>query len=399
MIGPAAQSPGRTVLLVLLILLLDGYDMQVAAFAAPALRQEWQLEAAALGPVLAAALVGMAIGTALGGMIGDRFGRRPALLMGAAAFGALALVSAFAGDAFNLSLLRFLTGVGLGVVIPNATALVAEVVPAKWRNAAVTAVVVAVPLGGMCGAALSSWVIPAYGWRAGFALGGLLPLLLWPALWRWLPESPQFGVLLSADQLSRGALLAPPVRRLTLGLWLAFFSAMLVLYSYLSWLPVLLVETGLAQQAAIRGSMIFNLCGVAGALAGTVAIARRGSRPLLLGAAALALVATWAVAVILSSGPNLLPVMAAIGLAGAAVLTIQVTLYALAAAAYPVAMRARGVGWAATIGRLGAILSAAAGGLFLQRTGDMAFFLALSLGLTLLIAATFIIDRHLPGRA
>jgi AAHS family 4-hydroxybenzoate transporter-like MFS transporter len=416
-----------------LAILFDGYDMQATAFIAPALRDEWNLAAASLGPVLSAALIGMAVGTWLGGSAGDRWGRRSTLIGSVVIFGGFALSCGLAQNPDQLALLRFVTGVGLGAAVPNATALISEWSPLKYRSYAVTFIIVAVPIGGMLGAALSSWIVPEFGWRIALMVGGALPLVLALAMAAWLPESPAFvlrrrGAQDAARLLDRHAIpalsqaatpatgtsdqnalstshitpLSPEFRRATAGLWLAFLASMYVLYSYLSWLPVLLSMNGVEMAKAIRGSLYFNLFGVAGSFLGAWAMARSGSRNILVFAGVMALLATVAIAAAVSgdAARTYALTMIAVALIGASVLTIQVTLYALAARIYPPECRARGIGWAASIGRLGAITSAAIGGTLLEsQQGPSPYFITIGLALALLLAGTLIVDRHIPRTA
>lgn len=403
---------GRLRVLVLLlvtgIIVLDGFDIQLAALAAPAMLAEWGLDRASFGPVLAASLAGMAAGTALGGSIGDRVGRRPALIGSVLFFAAMTALSALAHDPTTLGLLRLATGLGLGAAVPNATALVAEWMPRRWRSYAVMLVIVAVPIGGMLGAALCAWMIPAFGWRACFILGGVAPALLALVMIITLPESPQFLALREdragrlravmnrlaggshfdtetvfrtaaapAGKGSMAQLLSAPLRTTTWHLWAGFFAAMLALYGCLNWLPVLLSGLGLPMDQAVRGSMWFNLGGVAGAVLGAWAGGRFGVgrclSALCLGGAFVLSMAAAALA--LGHVPSGMVAMVPVLLSGGAILGVQVGLYGLAAARYPTSCRAAGIGWAATLGRGGAVVSALAGGWVLAQPSGAALWL------------------------
>lgn len=381
--------------------------MQATAFAAPAIRADWRIAPSALGPMLAAALVGMALGTAIGGYVGDRYGRRPALLAGVLTFSGFALLCAIAQDLAWLTLLRFFTGIGMGAVIPNAMALVSETVSDRWRNLSMTVSLAAVPCGGMVGAAISSWVIPEFGWRISLAVGGILPLGFLILLWLWLPESSSFNGTASADLnvghkksgSTLGILFSEDHFRVTAALWLAFFGSMIVHYSYLSWLPTMLSSSGINTGDAVRGSMYFNLFGVAGSLAGSWIIARRGSRDLLLFTCLLIVAGTAAIGYQLDREASYSTLIVAIAVAGCGAATLQVTLFALAAHAYPVHCRARGIGWSAGIGRVGAILSAALGGVILQLNDGVTVFLtAIGSVPFIVILGILAMDRHIPPR-
>lgn len=390
--------PWRFLALICSVILLDGFDIQLAAFAGPAILKEWNLGPANLAPAVAAALIGMAIGAALGGVLGDRIGRRPAMILSVIWFGIWALASAHARDVNQLALLRLLTGLGLGAVVPAATALVAEGAPARIRTYAVTAVVVGVPFGGMLGAALASWLIPAHGWRAAFMAGGILPLMLAVLMWRFLPESPDFR---RAPPSPGEGLLDPPLRRSAIGLSLAFLASMLALYACLSWIPVVLASVGLPQGDAIRGSMLFNLCGVAASFAGAWLTMRIGSRGALLAGCGLGLVGVgvWA-ALILTPGMSNPARLAGVAAAGVGVGSLQVMLYGLATQVFPAERRAAGIGYAATFGRLGAIASAFGAGLVLALpAGKPLYFAVIAAAVAATALAVLLIDRHAPPSA
>lgn len=398
----------RLLILVGSIILLDGFDVQVAAFAGPAILRDWSVTAGALAPAMAAALVGMALGTGLGGATGDRFGRRPALIGSVVCFGALSMMTALASDIPQLAVLRFLTGIGLGAAVPNATALVAEWMPARVRNYAVTAIIVAVPCGGMIGAGFASWLIPAFGWRICFLLGGLLPLLLAIWMWRGLPESPVFlarrrsldeGVV-ESDAGDAVGVYSGALRRSGVGLAIAFFASMLALYAYLSWIPVLLAIAGFPMDRAIQGSLVFNLCGVVASFAAAWATPRFGSRPTLIAACLAALLATVGCAYMMGTG-NASPaqILVALGAAGAGTFAVQVTLYSLAVHVFPPACRAAGIGYSASIGRLGAISSAFGAGILLDMpTGRPIYFALIGAALILSAVGVGVVDRHSRGR-
>jgi AAHS family 4-hydroxybenzoate transporter-like MFS transporter len=408
--GARASTTGLRVLAIgVATVVLDGYDIQAAAFAAPALSAEWGLDKAALGPVLAAALVGMAVGAFAGGPAGDRWGRRATLIASVVFFGMMSYAASFAAGREALMLSRLLTGIGLGAAIPNATALVAEWTPEGRRGAAVTAVNVGVPAGGMIGAALASWLIPQFGWRACFAVGGVLPLLLAGYMAVALPESASFlaarnrraPVAGVADEAGWRGLVTRGYRRSTFGLWLAFFANMAAVYTLFNWIPTLLASLGYPVTTALRGAMVFNLFGVLGSFGGAWLVRRAGSRPALLLLSAIAVSGIGALAGVLLLGEVApLRVMAALALAGVGVLGVQVGMYVLAAEVYPTECRSTGVGWAAGCGRLGSLVSAfgAAAVVALDPT-DHLLFAALGVALGLAALATLLVDRHVgPAR-
>ena len=111
--------------------MFDGFDLQILGFAIPSIMRDWHLARASFAPVAAIGLGGMALGSPLAGYLGDRIGRRVALILCVAVFGAATVATAFAPDLTWLAILRFLTGMGVGGALPNAAAFTAEFAPAR----------------------------------------------------------------------------------------------------------------------------------------------------------------------------------------------------------------------------------------------------------------------------
>jgi MFS transporter len=106
-----------------LIVLIDGYDQVAVAYSAPALIAAWHTNAAEFGHVFGFGLFGVLVGSLLLGFSGDRFGRRRTIIYGTLLFGVLTLASARASSLGEMTLLRFLAGIGMGGVVPNTVAL------------------------------------------------------------------------------------------------------------------------------------------------------------------------------------------------------------------------------------------------------------------------------------
>ena len=174
---------------------MDGFDTAIIGFIASDLVQEWGVEKSALGPVMSAALVGLAVGALTAGPLADRIGRKKVLIMSIVVFGGFSLLTAFATSLNQLTLLRFLTGLGLGAAMPNAATLMSEYAPERRRALLVNLMFVGFPMGSSLGGFLSAWMIPHYGWQSVLVLGGVMPLLLAVALIFLLPESARYLVV------------------------------------------------------------------------------------------------------------------------------------------------------------------------------------------------------------
>src|ERR1700726_3621754 len=177
------------------VLFLDGFDTTAIGYVAPSLAKEWGLTKGALGPVFSAGLFGLMIGALLFGPLADRVGRRKIIVFSTLAFGIGTLVTAFVQDIDTLLAIRFLTGLGLGGAMPNAIAMTSEFNPRRRRATMVMIMFCGFSVGAALGGFLAAALIPYFGWRAVFIVGGTAPLLLVPVLALRLPESVRFLAL------------------------------------------------------------------------------------------------------------------------------------------------------------------------------------------------------------
>jgi AAHS family 4-hydroxybenzoate transporter-like MFS transporter len=378
-------------LLAAIAVVFDGFDIQILGFAIPSIMREWHVTRAELAPVAALGLTGMAIGSPFAGWCGDRFGRRITLIGCIGVLAIATLATAFCTNLVELAVLRTIAGLGAGGALPNAGALVAEFAPLRRRAMAVSLTIVCVPLGGMLGGLIAGHVLPAFGWRMLYIIGGAAPLVFALVLLAVLPESPHY----EARAAGRGALrdlFALELRRDTLGLWLAFFSCLGGIYLVFSWLPAMLTARGLDVATASAGLASYNFGGVLGVLLIVAVVTAIGSRGPLLAAAlagsASALALLWTPASLLIGG---------LALHGLFVNAAQTTMYALAAHVYPPRIRATGIACAAAIGRCGGILSSLGGAAIIQRGSD-AYLGVLGIAFTVSFAGLAIVRNHCPGR-
>jgi AAHS family 4-hydroxybenzoate transporter-like MFS transporter len=420
------------VFLTALTIIFDGIDNQLLGVTIPSIMAEWHVPRGAFAPVVSLGYLGMMVGGAVAGVAGDRFGRRGSLLGSMLLFGAATLAVSTAGSVGALAALRFVAGIGLGGAVPNAAALAAEYVPVRRRSIAVTLTIVCVPLGATLAGLIAIPALPAFGWRALFVLGGVIPIVAAVFLFRLLPESPRYlsarpqrwaelrtllgrmGHPVDADvsfipedegretrraRIPFAAILEPALRRDSLALWVAFFSCLLSVYMVFSWLPSILVAAGLGTSIASTGITVFNLGGVAGAVSGGLLIARFGSRPTMLTITALAVGGALVLSLMsITSQTSVVEIIVMLAFTGGMINAAQTTMFALAANVYPTAMRATGVGTAVSIGRSGAILSGYAGPWALDLGGSASFFGLMAAALCVTFVALAMVQRHVPGR-
>src|SRR5215831_17256262 len=176
----------------LFIALIDGYDIGAIAFAAPSLAKEWDLKPGSLGPVLSASLIGILFGSAIFGWVGDRYGRKAALVLSNLLFGVFTLAAAFSTNLDQMFWLRLLAGLGIGGVIPNVVAINAESAPRELRATLAIIAVGCVPIGGAIPGFVAALFVPQHGWEILFLIGGIAPLVIGIAAIFGLPESIKY---------------------------------------------------------------------------------------------------------------------------------------------------------------------------------------------------------------
>ena len=372
-----------TFALCFLVVLLDGFDTAAIGYIAPSLIKEWGVTKPALAPVLSAALFVLAAGALLAGPLADRLGRKRVLTGSVLLFGVACLASAYSRDLTELSVLRFITGVGLGAAMPTAVTLTSEYCPEQRRSLLTNAMFCGFPLGAAFGGFLASWMIPHWGWRSVLELGGYVPLALGVLMLVLLPESVRYlisrnapvervqailrRVSASADQVRRfvlsetrpdagarqglGVVFSPEYRVGTLMLWVGYFMGLVVFYALINWMPVLFAEVGLAPQHATLISALFPLGGVGAVFFGWLMDRFNANRIIALGYA-LTAVSIYAIG---QAAGNVGTLVVVVFVAGTIMNTAQSSMPALAAAFYPTSGRATGVSWMLGVGRLGGI--------------------------------------------
>ncbi len=372
---------------------LEGLDAQNIGFLAPAIIREWQVARQYFTPVFMSGLVGLMIGCLLIAPLADKVGRKAVLVGSVTAFAVFSLLSAAADSITSLSVLRFLTGVGIGGGMANAITLTSEYFPERLRNGMTAVMFVGFSFGASIGGFLSAYLIPHFGWQSVFVAGGVLPLVLAAALAFGLPESIRYLVVSQAPaervagilQRINPTVLLPrdtaftiveehqeglTVRHLlkegralgTFLIWTVFFMSLLDIYLLTSWLPVVLHDAGLSVSMSAIVTSMLHFGGVFVCIAIIPVIGRHGCLVVMLPSYLLAAIG---IAALGSVSTAVILLMATALITGIGIVCGQNTANAFVAAYYPTYIRATGVGWALGIGRIGAIIGPGIGGLML----------------------------------
>ena len=416
---PMTSLQWRVVALCWMLNILDGFDLTAISFAAPVIAKTWQIAPQTLGIVFSSALVGMTASSLLLGPLADHIGRRRMILLATCMLGLSTLATAAAVNVIQLVLLRGLTGIAIGVLLPCLNTLVAEYTPDRKRNLAISFMHLGYPLGGVAGGLLASQIIPSAGWQAVFFIGGIVPLIMLPLVLLGLPESLHYllqknrpGAKAAAEKLARSlridldaaqiqAVATGPARFKDvlsgqwlapgLALWACFFLGYLTLYFLLNWTPTILVEAGLPNAQAMRAGMLLNLGGAIGMLSlgylsARWSIYRMMSGYFILGALVIMLIGQ------MPKSADLLLIIITLG--GFFSLGGLISLYSLAARLYPDATRVTGVSLAIGAGRFGAILGPYVGGALISMGWPMgSYFVLLALPLIAVAALLWRVRR------
>src|SRR2546423_4251487 len=281
-----------------LIALFDGYDIAAIALAAPHLVRDWHVERSALGPVLAASNIGVLFGSVIFGWIGDRYGRKNALIGSLLLFGVLPWIAAYATNLNQMFWLRAFAGLGIGGVIPNMIAINIEAAPRRSRATLGLIAPGLVPLGGALPGFVSATLVPSHGWPILFLIGGIAPVVIGILAYFLMPESIKY---MSIHEPSRAKLvrllerIAPgyrvpegarfviederqsPSRNpkylfseglavITPLLWLLFALNLMGYFFLLSWTPTLLTAAKLPPATAALTSASLQVGGTVGTL-------------------------------------------------------------------------------------------------------------------------------------
>src|SRR5581483_7236130 len=354
----------RVVLLCAFVQAFDGFDLGTIGMAAPSLIKTWGVPPKDFTIAFVMSSVGILIGALASGPLGDRFGRKPLLIISTAV-------------------------IGIGGAMPATVALTADYSPISRRGTLLMLMFCGNTIGGFLGGQLVAQILPIYGWQSIFLAGGIPPLALLLILIVWLPESPRFLIAHRPDTVATQDILRKvgvsaqaaatklvdvakgnPVQQLFTGglalttalVWVVFFANLLNMYLFSYWMPTVLNLSGLTPAVAVFYASMFQLGGILSCLVLGPAIDRYGAPRVLACSFASGVIFILAIGLYNLPAPFIgIPIFGA----GAAMIGSQLGANAMVAALYPARIRSTGIGWALGIGRFGGIAGPAIGGTLL----------------------------------
>ena len=411
--SPMSRLQIRAVAVAIALMLIDGMDVAVAAYAAPALSKSWSLDPVTLGFLLSSGLVGMAAGSLFLTPFSDKIGRRRMMLVALVLVSAGMVLSVFAADVMQLMAFRVLAGLGIGGMIANLNVYVSEYSSDKRRGSIFGLYTAGFAIGATLGGFIAGPLIPQFGWRSVFVVGAAASVVMLAVTWRFLPESldyliskrPQNALsqlnnilvqmgrpalaelpdLPQDEQTQRGikSLLTGRMAVQTLLLWLGYGLMIAAYYFASTWTPKLIATSSGDDSLGVTMGLMVNFGGILGCFVFSVLAVFLRSRHLLLGS----LAASALIYVLFGMAFNQTSLAIIIGALLGVVTSANVAgFYATTPSLFPAALRGTGIGWMVGIGRLVSIISPIMVG-YLLAGGWKAENIFMLFGLPLIVSA------------
>ncbi|MBM7599216.1 AAHS family benzoate transporter-like MFS transporter [Virgibacillus halotolerans] len=372
------------------LMLFDGFDLTIYGAVVPTIMDEWGISAVQAGRYGSYALFGMMFGALIFGTLADKLGRKKIILICAFFFSLFMLLTGLSPSPEVFGLFRFLTGLGLGGMMPNVIGLISEYSPEGMRSRMIATIMAGYSIGGVIAAFLGMILISNFGWESVFFFGAI-PLLFLPFLAKALPDS--VGTLVDINDykgiqkilvkvnptykpseneifvLNKPKETSSPVSNLFTGkrglltvmIWLTYFMSLLMIYGLNTWLPKLMTEAGFPLGSSLSFLLALNVGATIGAiLMGWVADRWGVGRSLIL----FFLIATISITS-LGYATNMILLYVMVAIAGAATVGTQNLAHSYTSQFYPITIRSTALGWALAVGRIGGILGPVIGGILL----------------------------------
>ena len=366
-----------------LIIIIDGYDIAVAGAALPSIMTGMGVDASTAGFMASSALFGMMFGAIFLGALSDKIGRKLTIAICVFLFSVFTAAAGFSNDPITCSIMRFIAGLGIGGVLPNIVAQMTEYSPKKIRSLMTTFMFSGYAIGGILAAVIGKQFIVEFGWQVVFFAAGV-PVLLLPFIMKSMPESLayllkrqnqkdlqkvvkdidptiQMDTTVVFTQAIKADTVNTPMAQLfkegrsfsTLMFWGAYFTGLFMVYSLSTWLTKLMALSGYTLGSALSFVIALNVGAVAGCIVGGWLADRFHIKWVLVSMYALGSVFLYMMTFKMPTEILYFN----IAMVGACTTGAQIVAYAYCGQFYPSAIRATGIGMAAGVGRMGAILA------------------------------------------
>lgn len=371
-------------------IVFDGYDLVVFGSTVPTILkyEQWAVSPAQAGLIGSLALVGMLIGTLSVGILTDRLGRRKIMLASISWFSVCILLTAMAPTVEIFAALRFLTGLGLGGVVPTCIALTVEYARKDRRQIANAVMFSGYSVGGVLASLLAINLLPHMDFHWMYAIGALPLVTLLPVVWKFMPESvaylarkgrfqeseaaaAQYGlvysdIVTSEDKAGGTATKNSSIRTIFKQKWrlstilfaLASFCGLLLVYGLNTWLPQIMRQAGFNLGDALTFLLVLNAGAIIGSISASVVADRIGIKKVVTTSFVLACIAI----LMLSLQLPLALLLVIVAFAGLGSVGTQILVGGYCATHYPQSLSATALSWSLGVGRIGAITGPIIGG-------------------------------------
>ncbi|MBO0873154.1 MAG: MFS transporter [Pseudonocardia sp.] len=366
---PTTASPGtrpRVLVLAALFAALEGYDLACYGVTVPSLLADQGIQAgkAAVAAVGSLVAVGMLLGAALSAALIRRLGSRRLLFGGAALFSSGMLVCTVAPVFALFGAARLVVGIGLGIVLPTVTAYVADLSLPERRSRNVGIMMAGYVAGALLAPLLGAALLPQASWRWIYLIGTLPAAVVIPIAVKLLPDSPITPASASAVTRPRGELLGlrpllgEGVRAATLLFWVMSFCGLLLVFGISTWLPTIMYTAGYSLGSSLLQTAAMWVGAGVGMVAGGRVADVVGVKPVVVVA-----FLTGSVSLLLMSvRPGMAVLFLLMFASGLGLIGSQVLTNAFIVTRCPDTLRGPAIGWALSVGRVGAIVGPAMGG-------------------------------------
>lgn len=367
----------------------DGMDVLVVSYTGPEIISEWGLTKSEMGWIFSMGLIGMTLGSFFLAPFGDKIGRRKLFII-ALILNTVGMLSCYYVSSYTQMLvLRVLTGIGIGGILPTMAAITSEYSNNASRDFNVGLIQGGWPLGAILTGIFAAWAVPEFGWRFAYLFAGSISLVMLLAVYFLMPESIDFlankkdenkmtDIKKLLVRMQKGEhiatvtldpqtenepehsrniylkkVLSVELKPSTLRLWGAIFFGFLTLYTLMSWVPSIAKDSGMPFEMATYAGMMLNLGALLGVLAMSYFANKVGPKKTIL---VFLLTAFLIMLVYANVGLTYVIMFILIFCIGFFVQGGFNTLFPIATRVYSAKIRSTGVGLAMGIGRFGAIL-------------------------------------------
>lgn len=400
----------KTTILVTVIcwftIFIEGYDLVIYGVVLPSLLNDasWGLTHTTAGAIGSYALLGMFFGSTVGGFLSDKFGRKIVLMLSLLLVTIMMMLCATTSSPEMFSIYRFIAGLGIGGIVPSASALTNEYAPKRYKSFFFVLMYTGFALGGVAAAISGILFIESFGWRFLFWLG-VLPIFVLPFIWKILPESYAFLKTMGKtkqlqetvmkyklnehdfesiieEDTDKVSIFSSKYIKSTVLFSLIYIGAFLLIYGINTWLPQIMKEAGYPVQSGMLFLLIFNFSAIIGGIiAGWYADKINPKRIIMI----TYIIAAVSIA-LLSIKFNMVILYVLIGIAGFGTTGTTFVLASFVMRSYESNNRAFAMGTVTAIGRIGAVIGPILVGFIMNLGGSAALNFYLFTGVAIVTA-------------